>query len=348
MITVTLYSREQCHLCDVARSDLDALQADFPHQLNVVDIDTSPDLQKLYGEQIPVIEAGPYRLKAPFTRQELAVTLGAAIDRQRQLDNLDDPKRIASQPAQPWTRSDSFSYWLSRHYLAVLNVFVIIYLGLPFLAPVLMKLGLTGPASLIYRGYGLVCHQLAFRSYFLFGEQAVYPREIVGLDGIKSFNEATGLSEGSSPERLQISRSYVGDENVGYKIALCQRDVAIYGSILLYGVLFAVLCRRLKPLPWYLWILIGIVPIALDGMSQLLSQPPLSLWTFRESTPFFRTLTGFLFGFMTAWFGYPMVEQTMSETRKMLAEKKIRSLNNTTPEQSPIDHQSDNQIDIAV
>jgi hypothetical protein len=70
-----------------------------------------------------------------------------------------------------------------------------------------------------------------------------------------------------------------------------------------------------------LWLLLGILPIALDGMSQLLSQPPMDFLPFRESTPLLRTLTGFLFGFTTAWFGYPLVEETMAESRQMMSRK---------------------------
>jgi len=42
----------------------------------------------------------------------------------------------------------------------------------------------------------------------------------------------------------------------------------------------------------------------------------------RESTPFLRVLTGGLFGFATAWFGYPYVEESVQETRKDLQKKK--------------------------
>ena len=65
----------------------------------------------------------------------------------------------------------------------------------------------------------------------------------------------------------------------------------------------------------------AIVPIGLDGFSQLISQPPINLIPVRESTPFLRTLTGFLFGFVTAWFGYPYVEESMQENRKFLEGK---------------------------
>jgi uncharacterized membrane protein len=341
MIPVTLFSRKDCHLCDEARAHLDVLQAEYPHELTIVDVDNDLELKRTYGELVPVVQVGPYRLKAPFTQQELAVTLGAAMDRQTQIDQLNNPNLNAVPSNQSWNKSDGFSYWLSRHYLAILNILVIIYLGLPILSPVLMKVGAVGPASLIYRGYGLVCHQLAFRSFFLFGEQPVYPREAAGIDRWKSLREVTSLSEGSQAEDLLKARTYVGDENVGYKIALCQRDVAIYGSILLFGILFAVTGRIIKPLPWYLWVMIGLVPIGLDGLSQLMSQPPLSFWPMRESTPLLRTLTGFLFGFTTAWFGYPMVEQAMAETRKLLSGKRARTLHMTPVEDDKIKQPGD-------
>ena len=79
------------------------------------------------------------------------------------------------------------------------------------------------------------------------------------------------------------ARKYIGDEQVGYKVAYCERDVAIYGAILLFGVLFSLTGKRIPALPWYLWILIGIVPIGLDGFSQLVSQPPLNFFSFREN-----------------------------------------------------------------
>ena len=96
------------------------------------------------------------------------------------------------------------------------------------------------------------------------------------------------------------------------------------GSILFFGLLYALTGRRIPALPWYLWILIGIVPIGLDGVSQLLSQPPFNFLPFRESTPLLRSLTGFLFGFTTAWFGYPMVEEGMRDTRQVMAKKLMR------------------------
>ena len=336
MIPVKFYTKAGCHLCEEALADLEALQGDFPHKLEIIDIDQQPNLPPSLQVEIPVVEVGPYRLKAPFTRQELAITLGAARDRQAQIDTLKDARYSPSDPASmTWTRSDRFTHWLSSHYLALLNLLVLVYLALPVLAPVLMKVGFETPARIIYRGYGFVCHQLSFRSFFLFGEQPVYPRASAGLVGLLSLDQATGLEEASTADALLAASRFVGNEVVGYKVALCERDMAIYGSILLFGIVFALTGRRLKSLPWYIWVLVGLVPIGLDGLSQLLSQPPFGFWAVRESTPYLRVITGFLFGFTTAWFGYPLVEQAMADSRELMAAK-YRRTHPTTPETRPI------------
>jgi uncharacterized membrane protein len=287
-----------------------------------IDVDTNPELQKMYGAEVPVVEIGPYKLRPPFGRSELEMTLNAERDRQRQIKELELPDN--SGFSNSWTAADRFTYWFSNHYVAVLNFIVAIYLGLAILAPVLMKVGWTGPARIIYRGYSMVCHQLSYRSIFLFGEQYVYPREAARIAGLETFGQATGFGEASTVEDLLVARTFVGNDTVGYKIALCQRDVAIYAGILAFGLIFAVTARRLHSLPWYLWFIIGILPIAIDGFAQLFSQPPLEFIPFRESTPFLRLVTGFLFGYTTAWFGYPLVEQTMADTRQVMSRKLAR------------------------
>ena len=64
--------------------------------------------------------------------------------------------------------------WVMRHWVGVLNALFLLYVGLPFLAPVLMHVGAEGPARLIYLIYRPACHQLPERSYFLFGSAPVY------------------------------------------------------------------------------------------------------------------------------------------------------------------------------
>ena len=322
MISVILYSKDDCHLCEEAIQNLADLQEIVPHKLEVVNIEGNLELEKKFGSVIPVIEVGPYRLKAPFTKQEIEITLRAAAEREKNIADI-DRKVAAGEVNLPVkiTRTDSFSYWISKHYMLVLNSIVVLYVGLPFLAPIMMSAGYTRPATVIYRFYGLVCHQLAFRSWFIFGEQAAYPREAAGVDNLLPYGIATGLSEDDE----LAARQFVGDPTVGYKVALCERDVAIYGGILLFGLIFTLTGKRIKPLPWYLWLMVGIMPIAIDGFSQLLSQPPLNMFPYRESTPFLRSITGFLFGFTTAWFGYPIVEESMQDVRRYYGQKIARA-----------------------
>lgn len=325
MIEVILYTRKGCHLCDVVYDDLQTLQIEYPHQLSIIDIDLSPELKKRFDEIIPVVEIGSQQLRAPINKTDLRKAFDTEMSIQQKPPTIPDQtqkRRVKSDPV--WNRADDLAYWLTKHYLAVFNIIILFYVGLPFIAPILMRAGAQTPARLIYRGYGMMCHQLAYRSVFLFGEQNVYPREAANTNDLISYGTVTGLSEGDGAVDRMDARNYIGDERVGYKVALCQRDIAIYGGILLFGLIFGITGKRIPGLPWYIWILFGILPIAVDGLSQLISQPPLSFISYRESTWIYRILTGFLFGFTTAWFGYPLVEDSMKGTREVMRMKKKR------------------------
>ncbi len=325
MITVTLYTRAGCELCKQAEEDLKALQEVIPHQLAILDIDSDPSLRDTFALEIPVVEAGPFRLKAPFTRQELQMTLGAAADRRAQLENINDKIfQVNTSRTQTISKADKLSYWISKHYLAIFNAFLILYIGLPFMAPIFKKAGWDAPAEAIYRIYRPLCHQWAFRSFFLFGEQAYYPHAAAKIPGVLTFEQVSGITDLTDPSRTQ-ARAFEGNALLGYKIALCERDVAIWGAMALFGVVYALTGRKLPKLHWLIWVLVGLGPIGLDGFSQLFSQFPStfiqSILPYRESTPFLRVLTGFLFGLTTAWFMFPLIEESMADTRVLLAKK---------------------------
>jgi uncharacterized membrane protein len=325
MITVTLYTRADCKLCEEAEADLKALQEVVPHKLAVIDIDSDSSIRDAYALEIPVVEAGPFKLIAPFTRQQLQITLGAAADRRDQLEHINDKAfQVNTSRTQKISGSDRFSYWISKHYLAIFTSFLLLYVGIPFLAPVFKKVGWNGAAEVVYKVYSPLCHQWAFRSFFLFGEQSYYPHAAAKMTGVQSFEQVSGITDQNDPNRLQ-ARLFEGNPTLGYKLAFCERDVAIWGAMALFALIYGATGRRLPKLHWLIWLLIGLGPIGLDGFSQLFSQIPStfiqSFLPYRESTPFLRTLTGFLFGFSTAWFMFPLIEETMVDTRRLLAKK---------------------------
>jgi glutaredoxin len=66
MTKVVLYSRSGCHLCDIALETLEKLQSELsqeaPFEIEVLLIDGNPDLEKRFGEQVPVtyIDGSPH------------------------------------------------------------------------------------------------------------------------------------------------------------------------------------------------------------------------------------------------------------------------------------------------
>lgn len=51
---VTIYSRKNCHLCDVAKEVVESAKAEADFDLEIVFIDGDAQLEKLYGEEVPV------------------------------------------------------------------------------------------------------------------------------------------------------------------------------------------------------------------------------------------------------------------------------------------------------
>lgn len=51
---VTVYSRHGCHLCENAVNILEGLREELAFEIEIIYIDGNPELEKLYGEQVPV------------------------------------------------------------------------------------------------------------------------------------------------------------------------------------------------------------------------------------------------------------------------------------------------------
>ena len=234
---------------------------------------------------------------------------------------------------------------LARRWLGIALLLLALYVSLPWVAPALARVGWMPAADVLYTIYSPFCHQFAFRSVFLFGEQAFYPRaaagtgyapfEVYAADS-PAFQEAysywaavygarvdappatrEGLAKFSAVQQF-AARQFIGDARIGYKTSLCARDLAIWTAIFVGGLIYARLRWRIRPLPLWLFVVAGLGPISLDGFSQLLSYPPFELWAVRETTPQFRLLTGAIFGLMSAWLGFPHIERSMQDLRLLL------------------------------
>ena len=55
MVTVTVYSRHGCHLCEIAEQTINSLRIDLEFSVEVLYIDGNEELEKLYGTEVPVI-----------------------------------------------------------------------------------------------------------------------------------------------------------------------------------------------------------------------------------------------------------------------------------------------------
>ncbi len=56
MTTLTLYVGRDCHLCEIARSELGRLQAELGFEVDEIDVTGVPELEQRYREWLPVIE----------------------------------------------------------------------------------------------------------------------------------------------------------------------------------------------------------------------------------------------------------------------------------------------------
>ncbi len=180
----------------------------------------------------------------------------------------------------------------AKHWLLAANMFIAASVALPVLAPALMATGHESAGRAIYTLFGPFCHQLPERSFFLFGSQLTYSLEelelLIGPD---------------------VPLRYIGQLALGFKMALCQRDMALYLAMLISGLAFGFLRKWLRPLPFRFFVLLS-VPIALDGLGQLLA-----LW---ESTWWSRVISGALFGMACVWLVYPYVESGMRDVLRVM------------------------------
>jgi uncharacterized membrane protein len=226
---------------------------------------------------------------------------------------------------------ERFELWLSRHWLALFNTCVGVFVLLPYLAPVFMRLGLTGPADRVYFLYVIMGHQLPQRSIFLFGPHLMY-----------SLPEITAITQSISPLAL---KQFSGSADLGWKVAYSDRLMAWYGSFWIASLVYGVIRRRVRPLPFWGLVLLAL-PIFIDGTTHTISDVLINNQFgtgFRDGNVWLAQLTnnalpaafyagdalgsfnsiarwisGALFGVGLAWFLLPYAEGTFAYRRAEL------------------------------
>lgn len=227
------------------------------------------------------------------------------------------------------TRLEQWTYRFSRHWILIFSILLGLYVGLPFLAPVFMKLGWELPARLIYLIYSFLCHQLPQRSYFMFGSKLMY-----SLPEIQSMWQNT-----LDP---LVLRQFTGNADMGWKVAWSDRMVSMFVSLWLFGVLWRPLRHWLKPMPWWGFALF-LLPMAVDGVSHLISDLYGIGQGFRDSNAWLavltnsalppgfysgdalgsfnslmRLLTGVLISLGVVWFVFPYLDGIFSQQARDL------------------------------
>ena len=225
---------------------------------------------------------------------------------------------------------DRFALDLAQHWLAYVNLLLGIFVITPFLAPAFMAVGLTGPADAIYFFYSFLCHQLPQRSFFLFGHKVSY--------------SLAEISRAYPYDNFFDLRRFIGNEAIGWKVAWSDRMVALYGSLWIGGLLYALLRKRLPRLSPITWLLLAIVPMSVDGISHTMNDAVagISGTGFRDTNAWLQLLTGNIFparfyagdalgsfnnlarlvtgtltGLATVWFIYPFVEFAMQDVERL-------------------------------
>src|SRR6266545_2959545 len=169
----------------------------------------------------------------------------------------------------------------ARHWLFFVNVLIAIWVGLPWLAPMMMHLGWTSAAKAIYFIYSFQCHQLPERSFFLFGKQAMY-----SLSEIQAVWQPT-----TDPF---ILRQFIGTPEMGWKVAWSDRMVSMYTSILFGGLLYGLLRKRLKPLSLWKFAIL-LLPMVIDGGTHMISDLAGIGQGFRDTNIWLQVLTNHAF-----------------------------------------------------
>jgi uncharacterized membrane protein len=230
---------------------------------------------------------------------------------------------------RPLSTQDKLLLGLSRYWILIFGLTYGLFVGLPFLAPVFMQLGLDLPGRGLYWFYSFFCHQLPERSFFLFGAQPMYSLAQIQAVWQNTFDPMT-------------LRQYIGGPQMGWKVAWSDRMISMYTSIWFFGLLWWPLRKWLRPLPFWGLVLLAL-PMMVDGTSHMISDLAGIGQGFRDSNAWLaeltgnaypagfyagdqlgsfnswmRLITGTLFGLGFVWFGFPYVQEWFAQVRELI------------------------------
>jgi len=228
---------------------------------------------------------------------------------------------------------------LARHWLFFVNLLLAVWIGLPWLAPIMMDAGWTGAGKAIYLFYSFQCHQLPERSFFLLGRQAMY-----SLTEIQTVWQSTDNS--------LILRQFIGNPEIGWKVAWSDRMVSMYTSILFGGLLYSFVRKQLKPLSFWTFATL-LLPMVIDGGTHMINDlagigqgfRDTNIWlqtitnnSFSASfyqgdalgsfNSWMRLITGVLFGMGLVWFAFPYINDSFADIVRRSEETLIKDLEN--------------------
>jgi uncharacterized membrane protein len=210
--------------------------------------------------------------------------------------------------------------WLSKHWLAVANTFFFLYVGLPFLAPLLLATGFYNAANTIYSAYRLTCHQLPSRAYFIWGEQvALCHRDIA----IYATLLAGGLVFSFVRHRLRppALRWYVFFMvpialDAGMAMASEWLQFTNMTNLWVIGLIAmgitSMILRSQNYLTWHSYLFFAFGPLSLIY---------LHYFGPHQSNLYLRNITGFILGVGTVWYAYPYLEESFNEIRQQVRTK---------------------------
>src|SRR5207249_3738719 len=140
--------------------------------------------------------------------------------------------------------------------------------------------------------YSFLCHQMAQRSFFLFGAQPMY-----------NLNQLPITLTNNEVANMQAMRDFIGSPALGWKVAWSDRMVSMYGGIWLAGMVFGLLRHRrnIRPLHWFGFGLL-LLPMAIDGGTHWISDVAGGMESgFRYDNQWLTNLTG---NALPHWFYY--------------------------------------------